>query len=85
MGTIKNTKYLVAYNYGMGSVFFYVTAESFADIESNYPELELMDDKPFISDKIKQNAEKRIYSISEEPKGMLLGILENRKRCPKVT
>ena len=84
----KKQRYLVLYDYGTGGVWEFIYARSEEEVLQKYPELKIMDEVstqdlrylPEMSDDERERVDAlSTYDIDDEPRGLLLDILNARK------
>jgi hypothetical protein len=79
-GGAKN-RYLVAYDYGQGAVWAYITAESPSQITDRFPDLSVVEDPPsWMTEEVRRTIEDRMNFDLENPSGWLAGFNERRRR-----
>ena len=80
MSTSK-TRFMVAYDYGMGGIWGLVWARSPEALHALYPELAIVSARPnWMTDELFAQMESReTYDIDDAPRGMLSAVLEARR------
>jgi hypothetical protein len=72
------TDFLVVYDYGQGGFWAIVRAESPVDVQSRFPELTLVPDRPaWMSDQVLSDLHDEVLNV-RQPTGLLSDILRER-------
>jgi hypothetical protein len=75
-------EYLVAYDYGQGSVWAFLSAESETQIAAEFPELAIVHDRPdwLTDERARQIRRAHSYDMRDQPRGLLQDIIAARTR-----
>lgn len=77
---MKN-RYLIAYDYGQGAVWAYITAESPEQITDQFPDFSVVETPPtWMTEEVRRAIEDRMSFDLENPSGWLAEVIELRRR-----
>jgi hypothetical protein len=79
---VEKKEFLVVYDYGSGSLWGVIRANSGEEIIANYPELRVTSERPsWLTDVILEEIRRaETHDIDDEPSGLLEAVLADRSR-----
>jgi len=76
---MKKHKFLVVYDYGQGGVWAFLNARSRQQVESDFPELRIVAERPdWMSETELKRVEMRMNFDADHPSGWLKTLIERR-------
>jgi hypothetical protein len=74
-------RYLIAYDYGQGAVWAYITAESPEQITDQFPDFLVVETPPsWMTDEVRTTLETRMNFDLDHPTGWLATVIELRRK-----